>query len=69
MAFLEITDKKVWSLFRETVEDTYDDDMAERLMKFTLKTVKQWDDYAVSPKTLKSMRNHCNKILKIMGEE
>ncbi len=63
MAYIEISDSKIWNTFKEVIQESQDENMMEKLMKFTLSTLKQWDNYSVSPQILKSMRNYCNKLL------
>ena len=68
MAYLELTDTKVWKLFKEMIGETYDDNEADKLMKFALKTVNGWSGDALEVSTLKKMKKMADARLKEYGE-
>jgi len=68
MAYLEITDSKIFTLFKEMIEETSDDRMADKLMKYSLSVSKEWDDYALEVSTLKRMKKMADERLKEMEE-
>ena len=59
----EITTNKLLGYIKDESATTSDDNFADKLMKTTMSAVKDWDEYAIDPNTLKRMIKMCQSRL------
>lgn len=60
----EITTNKILGYIKAESFESTDPNFAEKLMKATITAVKDWDEYAIDPSTLKRMIKMCQGRLK-----
>ncbi len=67
MAYLEISNKQVWKILEDEINESYSNEEINKLMKFTMKIMKEWyndDNYNLNYGILVKMKKMCEKMIK-----